>query len=164
MGFVDGILTAMLLSAGRLLGRGAPLDFGVALRVATSALVNGGFVFYVGRYADLRVRLVHAEMQLNLAKGGHLATTSLGRLALRNAFGEASVSGICSFVAALLPLSLALLLPSVPLLAIVFPVLMLGILGLILGRLVHGNLLAWASALLTSGVLIALVGLKLHLV
>jgi predicted membrane protein (TIGR00267 family) len=164
MGFVDGILTAMLLTGQRLLGRGSPLDFSVALRVATSALATGGFVFYVGRFAEFRARLMHAEAELSLAKRGHFATTRLGQQALRDAVTEAGLASVCSFAGALLPLSLAIIFRSVPLLAVVFPLLLLTILGMILARLVRGSLLAWAIALLVGGVLIAILGVKLHLV
>jgi predicted membrane protein (TIGR00267 family) len=164
MGFVDGILTAMLLAAARLLGRGTPLDLGIVVRVAVSALFTAGFVFYVGRYAELRGSLVRAAAQLNLARGGHLASTRLGQAVFREATFDAAVSGICSFAGALVPLSLGLLLPSAQLVILSFPILMLAVLGILLGRVVRGSALRWSLGLVLGGVLMTLIGFELHLV
>ena len=114
MGLADGILSALLLASGRLLGSDRGVDASLALRVAAGALATSGFVFYVGRYAELRGRLMHAERQLNLTSRGRLATTHLGRAVLFEALGDAAVSGASCFAGALLPLSLSAALPSTP--------------------------------------------------
>ncbi len=54
-------------------------DFNLAIRVATAALVSGGFVFFVAKYAELRGQLIQAEKELNLTSHGKLATTTLGK-------------------------------------------------------------------------------------
>jgi len=164
MGIVDGILTAMVLAAGRLLGRGAPVNLEVALRVAAGALATAGFVFFIARYVEYRGRLVRAEFQLNLTEHGRLAATNLGRSVLRDASFEALISGVCSFVGAALPLAIAVVLPSQPLLTIALPIVLLGLLGLALGKVVKGSPLLWAVGLLFGGMLMTAVGFELHLV
>lgn len=165
IGFVDGILTAVLLAAGRLLGRGGPPDIGVVLRVAVSAFFTAGFVFYVGRYAELRASLVRAEAQLNLAgKAGHLASTKLGQAVFWDAASQAAISGICSFIGALLPMTVGLLAPNAPILIVAFPISMLGVLGAVLGRVVRGSYFFWVLWLLIGGLVMTAIGFELDLV
>lgn len=164
MGFIDGVLTAMLLAAGRVLGRGVPMDFSVALRVATGALATAGLIFYIGKYAELRTQLVRAEAQLNLMKRGKLATTHLGRRVLFDAIREAVLSGLFSFVSALLPLTLAAAFPWLPLLSITISLIGLGMMGVVLGIAVRGSPVVWALNLIIGGVLMTAIGFWLHLV
>jgi len=164
MGLVDGVLTTMLLAAGRILGRGMPMNFSVALRVAAGCFATAGFVFYIGRYTELRAELVRSEAQLNLARRGKLATTHLGRSVLFDAIAEAALSGVSSFMSALLPLTLALFFPTVPLFSIVVSLLALGIMGIVLGNAVRGSPVMWAINLIVGGTLMTLAGFWLHLV
>jgi|GEM_PF-429765 len=164
IGFVDGILTAMLLSTGRILGRGMPMNFSVALRVATGALVTAGFVFYIGRYAELRAQLVRSEAHLNLTQRGKLATTHLGRRVMLDAIREAILSGISSFISAFLPLILASVFPFIPLFSVIISLLTLGTMGIVLGKAVRGSLVVWAINLIGGGILMTAVGFWLHLV
>lgn len=163
MGLVDGILTAMLLAARKILGYGTPVDSATALKVALYAFATAGFVFYIGRYAELRSQLVHAAAQLNLRKRGRLATTHLGRMVLHEAVGEAFVSGGCSFISALLPLSLAAAFPSAPLFSVIISLLMLGLLGYLLGRAVRGSSVSWSISLVLGGLLMTGLGFSLHI-
>jgi predicted membrane protein (TIGR00267 family) len=164
MGLAEGILTALLLAAGRLLGRGEHVDLGLAVRVAIGGLATTGFIFYVGRYAELRRQLVHAELQLNLASRGHLATTHLGRAVFRDAVADAMISGTGSFAGSLLPLILAVIIPSMPFISIAIPVLILGLMGFTLGRVVAGSSVRWTASLMLGGLIITAVGFELHLV
>ena len=163
MGLVDGILTAMLLAAQKILGHRTPVDFESALKVAIFALATAGFVFYIGRYAELRSQLVRAAAQLNLRKRGKLATTHLGRMVLGEAVVEALVSGSCSFMSALLPLSLAAAFPSAPWLSVVVSLFLLGSLGLVLGKTVRGSSLKWSVGLITGGSFMMAIGFELHI-
>jgi VIT1/CCC1 family predicted Fe2+/Mn2+ transporter len=164
MGCVDGILTAMVLTAGRMLEHGSPIDASLVLRVAVSSLATAGFIFFVARYTEYRGRLVRAETQLNMTEHGRLAASQLGRSVLHDAMSEACISGACSFAGAALPLAIAMLIPAVPLLAIALSIGLLSILGFMLGRTVHGSPGVWAMSLLIGGVLMTVVGVQLHLV
>jgi VIT1/CCC1 family predicted Fe2+/Mn2+ transporter len=164
MGLVDGILTAMLLAAQKILGYGTPVDFGTALKVAIYALATAGFVFYIGRYAELRTQLVRAAAQLNLKKRGKLATTHLGRVVLHEAIGDAFVSGVCSFVSALLPLSLAAAFPYAPWLSVFVSLFLLGLLGAVLGKAVKGSSMSWSIGLVLGGLLMTVLGFCLHII
>jgi len=164
MGLADGILTALLLASGRLLGRGDPMDGGLAFRVAVGAMATGAFIFYVGRYAELRGSLIQAERQLNLASRGKLATTRLGRAVLVEAARDSAVSGLSSFAGALLPLPLAVGVPSAPAVAVVLPLAMLAVMGAVLARVVAGSPAVWAGGLVVGGAAMAALGWELNLV
>jgi VIT1/CCC1 family predicted Fe2+/Mn2+ transporter len=163
LGLVDGILTAMLLTARKILGYGTPVDSGIALKVAIYAFATAGFVFYIGRYAELRSQLVHAAAQLNLRKKGKLATTYLGRTVLHEAVREAFISGGSSFVSALLPLSLAALFPFIPQLSILVSIFLLGLLGFVIGRAVRGSSVLWSVNLVLGGLFMTVLGFGLHI-
>jgi len=163
MGLVDGILTAMLLAAQKILGHGTPVDFESALKVAVFALATAGFVFYIGRYADLRSQLVRAAAQLNLRKRGKLAATRLGRMVLGEAVVEALVSGSCSFVSALLPLSLAAAFPAAPWLSVLVSLFLLGLLGSVLGKTVRGSPGKWSVGLIAGGLFMTFLGFGLRI-
>jgi hypothetical protein len=78
-GVSDGMLTALTLAGGRMIGASGGLSGGLALCVAAAASVTQIFVFFVARYAQFRQALVHAERQLNLTTPGLLASTRPGR-------------------------------------------------------------------------------------
>ena len=164
MGLADGILTALLLASGRLLAEGRGVDCSLASKVAIYALATNGFVFFVGRYAELRGRLIHAERQLNLTSRGHFATTRLGRAALRDAVRDTTASGASCFAGALLPLALSAGLPSLPLLAVLVPISMLGVMGFVLAKVLGGWPVLWAAGLLVGGIGMTALGWQLDLV
>lgn len=163
-GLSDGMLTALTLAGGRMLGPGAGLGAALALRVATAAAVMQVFVFFVARYAQFRQELVQAERQLNLLAPGHLAATRLGRAILHDALAAASISATCSFVGALVPLGLGVLLPGAGWVGVAATIGLLALLGLLLARAVHGSPVVWAGGLVLGGLLVSLVGVQLDLV
>jgi VIT1/CCC1 family predicted Fe2+/Mn2+ transporter len=163
MGVCDGILLALTLLAGRLLDGGGA-DLGLAIRVAVASLASGGFVFFVARYAELREELVRSGMQLNLPADRLLARTRLGRAVLRRAFAQAAIAGGSSFVGALLPMTVACLLPGPTWLALAVPVALLGILGAVLARVTRGVPATWAVGLVAGGIVISGIGATLRLV
>ena len=112
----------------------------------------------------LRAELVHSEAQLNLARHGKLATTHLGRRVLLDTIREATLSGVSSFMSALLPLTSALAFPTVPLFSIVVSLLALGTIGIVLDNAVGGSPVMWAINLIAGGILMTVAGFWLHLV
>ncbi len=164
MGLADGILTALLLASGRLLGRGKPVNLSLAIRVAIGALATSGFILYIGRFAELRCRLVRAERELNLVRRGRLATTQLGRAVLLESVSDAVISGTFSFAGSLPPLVLAIALPANPFISVVIPIALLGVMGFVLGKAVSGSPILWAICLLFGGAVITFLGYWLRLV
>ena len=163
-GVSDGMLTALTLAGGRMIGASGGLSGGLALSVAAAASVTQIFVFFVARYAQFRQELVHAERQLNLTTPGLLASTRLGRAVLHDAFAAAFVSAACSFAGALVPLGLSLLLPGAAWLGIPATIGLLAVFGVLLARTVQGSPLLWAGGLVLGGLAVSYIGVKLDIV
>lgn len=163
-GVCDGILTALILTTGRLLHPAAPMTLNLALRVASGALASGAFVFFVAQYAELRGELIHAERQLNLTTHGRFATTQLGRAVLHEALVFAALASLCAFIGALIPLLMSVLLPAPPWLSVAITIAVLGMLGVSLARAIYTSALRWSLALMFGGSVLACLGAVLHIV
>jgi predicted membrane protein (TIGR00267 family) len=162
-GLCDGILTALILAAGKLLNGGESVNVGLAMRVALAATLTGGFAFFVARYADLRSELVRAERQLNLRSHGRFASSRLGRAVLREAGLGALIISVCSFLGALLPLIISAMLPRPTWMGVAVAIGTLALLGIFLAKAVYGSSVRWASVLAVAGVLLSLIGVKLEI-
>jgi VIT1/CCC1 family predicted Fe2+/Mn2+ transporter len=164
LGLTDGILTALTLAAGQLTEPSSQIPLGRAFRIATAALVSGAFVFYVAHYAQLRRELLHAEKQLNVLSSGRLATTRLGRSVLIEAFSTAVLSSAASFAGALIPLLSDVLIPEFRWGAVAASIVALGLLGIGLARGVRGSYWRWCGGLMVGGLLVSIIGVRLHIV
>ena len=164
LGLSDGILTALVLSAGRLVNPNGNFTFALAVRIAIAAFASGAFVYFVSNYSRLRDQLIRAETQLNLTSHGRFASSRLGRAILLEALGMTVVASISSFLGALIPLLTGAFLPDLRWASISASLISLGILGLVLARSVHGRCWLWCISLFCGGVVILLIGIKLRIV
>lgn len=162
-GLVDGILTALTLGAGHLLPDAPPMNLALALRVAVASAVSGAFIFLVAHYADLRSEFIEAERQLNLLAHGQLAASQLGKAAFREAAAKALAACGATFVGALLPMSVAVVVPSWRSAPLVVSLLALAALGVWLSHTVHGRPIRWIVALVLVGSLLSALGAFLHI-
>lgn len=163
-GVSDGIQTALVLAAGKVLSSGSPMSLNFILRVAAVAGISSVFAFFVGHYALLRSELTEAERQLNLTSRGRLASSRLGRAVITEAAQGALLASVCSFCGALLPLGMGVLLPRPRWIAIAVSLLMLSVLGVFLARAVRGSPIRWAFGLVAAGAVLTFAGLKLDIV
>lgn len=90
LGFIDGIMNALALTAGSILRSDRPVTGELAVQISLFAATTGLFVIFVSGYVDLRAALVRAARQLNLTESGRLAATRLGRTIVREAGWEAT--------------------------------------------------------------------------
>jgi predicted membrane protein (TIGR00267 family) len=163
-GLVDGILTALTLAAGRLLRPSAEVSGSLAFRIGIATGLMTLFVFFVAHYAELRAELSRAERQLNLSSQGRLAAGHLGRRALWDAGIGSAVAAGCGLLGASAPVALCLLFPAFHWISILAAIAMLGILGAILGRSLHGSAVLWSAAIMCGGAALACLGIKLAIV
>jgi predicted membrane protein (TIGR00267 family) len=164
IGVTDGILTALTLAAARVVSSTDPITVNLALRIAAASSLSGTFVFFAAEYIHQREGLVHAERQLSLRPGGHLAATHLGHAVLRETLSAAALSSVCNFVGALVPLLAGALAPERSWLAVVVGILGLGALGVMAARATSGRPILWAGALIVVGAVLAAIGLELRIV
>lgn len=163
-GFIDGILTALTLAAGKLLHQSSGVSLTLVAKVGAVGACTTIFVFFVAHYAELRAELVRSERELNLLSHGRLATTRLGRRVLREALFGAVVASVCSFLGAVIPLLFSLMLPGLPLLGLALTVLLLGALGALLAWSTFGSPVVWSIAMMTGGIVLTIVGVQLDIV
>jgi len=163
LGLLDGITNALGLAAHSILGAGAGVSLGLALRVASFALVTAVFAIFVARYVDQRTGLLRASRQLNLLQRGALATTRLGRAARRDALTDAAQASLASYCGALVPLGIAVAFPASTWLSLIVAVGMLTLLGLIVGHRLGGRPGLWAVALAAAGIIVTAVGAVLNI-
>lgn len=163
-GVVDGILTALTLSASRILHSGQSVSLSLAVRLGAAAGLTTIFVFFVAHYAELRAELIRAERQLNLVSHGHLVASRLGREVVHEALIGAAVAAACSLVGAVVPLTLSACLPGPPLAAIGATILILGGLGALLAGSLYGSRLLWALAIMAGGAALTFIGSRLALI
>lgn len=163
IGIADGILTALTLAAGRLLSA-ERLGGGLALRIAVAAAVSSAFVFFIAEYSSLRAELVQFEKYLSLRQPGKLASTQLGRKALRRALLGALISAGSSFLGALVPLGCEAIFPKLRWLPLAIALSALALLGVSVGHSVHGRPWLWSLALVLAGILLSVLGAALRIV
>ena len=163
LGLLDGITNALGLAAHSILAGSSGVGLGLALRVASFALVTAVFAIFVARYVELRTGLIRAGRHLNLLERGALATTRLGRAARRDAVADAAQASVASYCGALLPLGVAAALPAFRWLPLVLAVGMLTFLGLAVGHRLGGNPGLWAAALAAAGIILIAVGAMLNI-
>ena len=154
----------MTLAAGKLLDHGSGASVSLAAKVGVATGCTTMFVFFVAHYAEFRTELVRAERELNLLSHGRLATTRLGRQALRESLSAAFLAAVCGVLGSSIPLLLGLLLPGPPLLGLAITIVLLGILGASLARSFFGSTLIWALGLMVGGLLLTFIGVKLNIV
>lgn len=162
-GLIDGILNALTLAAGRLVGEGGPI-IATGAKVAAVTACTTSFVFFVAHYAQLRSELVRSARQLNLLSRGRLATTQLGRQILREALRGAIVASVCGVIGSTIPLALSLIIPQLPIVGVVLTISLLGALGWALAISVFGSPLLWATGLMLGGVVVTEIGVRLNII
>jgi len=164
VGLSNGIITALIFTAGEILHVGGNIGPGLAIRIAVGVALPSVFTFYVAEYARLRRELVHASKELNLNSPVHLINSRLGRVIIRKAIIVTSVGTVAGFTGALLPLLVSVMIPSFTWLPIIAAILALGVFGVSLAISVRGNPIYWITALVVAGALVTVIGSILHIV
>lgn len=163
LGLTDGILTALTLAAGRIIGSRSGLSVSLGLRVATASALAGGIVFFTAELARRNYELVHAEQQLNLLSHGRLATTRLGHFVLVESSKATIVVIVSNFFGALLPFLVGLI-SQFPWIPICFALILLGALGVTIATVTYRNRVRWAASLMLAGAALTILGLWLRIV
>jgi VIT1/CCC1 family predicted Fe2+/Mn2+ transporter len=160
-GLIDGILTALAFAAGELIeGSGATLS--LAVRVAIATGLANAFVFFFAHYAELRTDLLGYEKQLNFLSHGKLAASNLGKEALSQSFVAAAIAAVWTIFGAALALAICVWLPEPRWAGPAIDILLLGGLGILLARSLHGAWWKWALSLIAGGLLLTVAGIELH--
>ena len=127
--FIDGIVTALIVCTGKISEVENKFGINLAIRVSIGALITGGFVFFVAKYAELRGALAQAEKELCLTSSGKLVTTALGKKIIRASIGDAILCGVSIFVGTFFILLIAVVDFYPPWITFVASIVTLGISG-----------------------------------
>lgn len=163
LGITDGILNALTLAAGTILrGGGDGLTVVFALRVGVAALVTAAFTMFVADYSERRAALVRASRQLNMIEP-RLASTRLGRQAVRDSAIAMAVAGLSSLIGAALPLIAGAVIPGPSWIVLALTIAVLGVLGWLLGAILAGRRVVWATAMVIGGCIVTVIGAWLRI-
>ncbi|MCL5803268.1 MAG: hypothetical protein ACYCSA_09120 [Thermoplasmataceae archaeon] len=163
IGLADGIITALVLVTGSILS-GAGLSPGLSERVAFGSAFVGTFSFFIAEYSRLRGEINKTSRQLNLSSPRLLLKGKIGRDIFLEAIIGTSLSGVCGFLGAGIPLFINYLFPTHGYLSIISAILAMGALGAGIGRSVSGRYILWIVTMLILATLIAIVGNYLRIV
>lgn len=163
-GLVDGILNALILAAGRLVGHGDAPDLDLVVRVAAATGLTTIIVFFLAHYAEMRAELVRAERELNLSTHGQLATSRLGKKALQSAAVAAVIAAACGILGAMVSLLLCMVLPGPPWVGLAAIFLLLGLLGALLAKSFYGSAILWGIAVALCGAVLAVAGIRIGII
>lgn len=164
LGFADGILNALTLTAGSLLNRsGGGVSVGLALRVSCVALVTAGFAMLVGEFTSARATLRHSAKQLTMESERDLFGTKLASGVLWRSLRQSAIASATSCVGALAPLLLAAVIPGPQWIAAAVAIAALAGLGAALGRISLGSPGRWAALMLCGGVIVTIIGAALNI-
>jgi VIT1/CCC1 family predicted Fe2+/Mn2+ transporter len=163
-GLAEGILTALVLAAARMLEPDNAATVGLGLRVGLAAGLPEAVVFFAAEFSRLKSDLARMERQLNLTTHGQLAAGRLGRLAFEESLAAALVSSGCAFTGAAIPLILAAALPGPGWISIVASIVCLCALGWGIAQTLRACHVCWIAALGIAGALLALLGTWIKLV
>lgn len=111
-GLVEGMLSALILTAGKMLDPGESITGDLALRIGFAASFPTVVVFFAAEYARQRQELLRMAHQLNLARHKQLNDGKLGQQAWLESSVSALISGLCSFGGAIVPLVIASVIPG----------------------------------------------------
>ena len=163
-GLVEGMLTALTLTAGKMLRPGESITGDLALRIGMAAGFPTVVVFFAAEYARQRQELLHMAHQLNLTRRKRLADGKLGRQAWRESSISALASGLCSFGGATIPLLAASEIPGSGWPALAVTVSCLGGLGAGIGYTTASCKGCWGITLMIAGGLLTGLGYLLQVV
>lgn len=141
----------------------ARLDTGLAVRVGAVAFVSAIFTVFVAEYGQLRAELARAERELSLTGSGRLAASALGRQVAHEAAEAALVASTASFVGAIVPLLVGVVLRPYSWTALAVAIVALGALGASLATAVGGRRPRWVISMMICGSVVAAIGMGLDI-
>lgn len=163
IGLADGIITALVLVTGSILS-GQGIGPGLSERVAFGSAFVGTFSFFIAEYSRLRGEINKTSRQLNLSSPRLLLKGKIGRDIFIEAIVGTSLSGVCGFVGAGIPLFINYLFPTHGYISIISAILAMGALGAGIGKAVSGRYALWIVTMLILATIIAVVGNFLRIV
>ncbi len=164
IGLSDGIITALILASGGIIGNTHHIDLYLAFRISFGSAFAGTFSYFIAQYAGLNEELHRTAMQLNLKSTGYLLRGHLGSEIFIESIIGALLAAIFGFLGAMIPLSSSLMIKNNVFIPLLVSYLSLAVLGFFISKTTAGRAPFWITVMVTVGVIVTVVGYYLKLI
>jgi VIT1/CCC1 family predicted Fe2+/Mn2+ transporter len=163
IGLSDGIITALILASGGILGK-SNIDLFEAFRISFGSAFAGAFSYFIAQYAGLNEELHRTALQLNLKSTDYLLKGHLGIQIFIESLLGAFIAAFFGFLGALIPLSSSLIIRSNIEIPLLLSYTSLAVLGLFISKTTAGRSRFWVIVMVIVGIIVTVAGYELKLI
>ena len=136
IGLSDGIITALILASGGIIGK-STIDLFEAFKISFGSAFAGAFSYFIAQYAGLNEELHRTALQLNLKSTNYLLKGHLGIEIFVESLLGAFIAAFFGFLGALIPLSSSLIIKNNIELPLFLSYASLAVLGLFISKTIQ---------------------------
>ena len=163
IGLSDGIITALILASGGIIGN-THINLYLAVKISFGSAFAGAFSYFIAQYAGLNEELHRTARQLHLKSTNYLLRGHLGSEIFIESIIGALIAAVFGFLGALIPLSSSLMIKNDIFIPLIFSYLSLAILGFFISKTTAGRAPFWITVMVTVGVIVTIAGYYLKLI
>jgi VIT1/CCC1 family predicted Fe2+/Mn2+ transporter len=163
IGLSDGIITALILASGGIIGK-STIDIFEAFKISFGSAFAGAFSYFIAQYAGLNEELHRTALQLNLKSTDYLLRGHLGIEIFIESLLGAFIAAFFGFLGALIPLSSSLIVRGNEIIPLSLSYTSLAILGLFISKSTAGRARFWIIVMVTVGIIVTIAGFELKLI
>lgn len=163
IGLSDGIITALILASGGIIGKSS-IDLFQAFRISFGSAFAGAFSYFIAQYAGLNEELHRTALQLNLKSTDYLLKGHLGIEIFVESLLGALIAAFFGFLGALIPLSSSLIVRNNIEIPLFLSYLSLAVLGLFISKTTAGRAKFWIVVMVIVGIIVTIAGYELKLI
>jgi len=163
IGLSDGIITALILASGGIIGKSS-IDLYLAFKISFGSAFAGTFSYFIAQYAGLNEELHRTAVQLNLKSTDYLLKGHLGTEIFVESLIGAFIAALFGFLGALIPLSSSLIIKNNIFIPLSLSYISLAILGLFISKTTAGRAGFWISVMVIVGIIVTIAGYYLKLI
>lgn len=163
IGLSDGIITALILASGGIIGKSS-IDLFQAFRISFGSSFAGAFSYFIAQYAGLNEELHRTALQLNLKSTDYLLKGHLGIEIFVESLLGALIAAFFGFLGALIPLSSSLIVRNNIEIPLSLSYLSLAVLGLFISKTTAGRAKFWIVVMVIVGIIVTIAGYELKLI
>jgi VIT1/CCC1 family predicted Fe2+/Mn2+ transporter len=163
IGLSDGIITALILASGGIIGK-STIDMFEAFKISFGSAFAGAFSYFIAQYAGLNEELHRTALQLNLKSTDYLLKGHLGIEIFIESLIGALIAAFFGFLGALIPLSSSLIIRGNEIIPLSLSYTSLAVLGLFISKSTAGRARFWVIVMVVVGIIVTVAGFELKLI
>jgi len=163
IGLSDGIITALILASGGIIGKSS-IDLFQAFRISFGSAFAGAFSYFIAQYAGLNEELHRTALQLHLKSTDYLLKGHLGMEIFVESLLGAFIAAFFGFLGALIPLSSSLIVKNNIEIPLFLSYSSLALLGLFISKTTAGRARFWIIVMVIVGIIVTIAGYELKLI